>query len=196
MATDFEQLPNGDKTIVGERGSSLSGGQQARIKFVYTLLKFHAQNPLSKITNFSLARAVYKTASIYLLDDPLSAVDARVGGHLFNEVIGAKGCLAKMNATRILVTHQVHFLQEADNIIIIENGQILRQGTYEELANSDLDFAKMLKQQPEEEDLDEEIFIDDGPMMMCKRACSIRKRSVRSSIRSVGLGFVLFDFEF
>ncbi len=54
LKTDFEQLTNGDKTVVGERGASLSGGQKARI---------------------SLARAVYKTASIYLLDDPLSAVD-------------------------------------------------------------------------------------------------------------------------
>lgn len=57
LLTDFEQLPKGDKTVVGERGASLSGGQRARI---------------------SLARAMYKTASIYILDDPLSAVDAHV----------------------------------------------------------------------------------------------------------------------
>ncbi|XP_017091987.2 ATP-binding cassette sub-family C member 4 [Drosophila bipectinata] len=129
LATDFQQLPNGDKTIVGERGASLSGGQRARI---------------------SLARAVYKPATIYLLDDPLSAVDAHVGRHLFDEVIGPKGRLAEQKATRILVTHQVHFLSEADLIVIVDQGKILRQGTYEELVNSDLDFAKLLERPKDE----------------------------------------------
>lgn len=138
LSTDFEQLPNGDKTIVGERGASLSGGQRARI---------------------SLARAVYKTASIYLLDDPLSAVDAHVGKHLFEEVIGPKGRLAQ-NATRILITHQVHFLKEADVIVTIENGRVTHQGTYAELSNTDLDFAKLL-QKIEEEEVKLEV-IDEG----------------------------------
>ncbi|KAH8336344.1 hypothetical protein KR059_002930 [Drosophila kikkawai] len=129
LATDFQQLPSGDKTIVGERGASLSGGQRARI---------------------SLARAVYKPASIYLLDDPLSAVDAHVGRHLFDEVIGPRGRLAQQKATRILVTHQVHFLSEADLIVIVDQGRILRQGTYQELINSDLDFAKLLERPKEE----------------------------------------------
>ncbi|KAH8278513.1 hypothetical protein KR018_004323 [Drosophila ironensis] len=131
LATDFQQLTNGDKTIVGERGASLSGGQRARI---------------------SLARAVYKPASIYLLDDPLSAVDAHVGRHLFDEVIGPRGRLAQEKATRILVTHQVHFLSEADIIVIVDQGRILRQGTYQELINSDLDFAKLLERPKEQED--------------------------------------------
>lgn len=115
-------MPNGDRTVVGERGASLSGGQRARI---------------------SLARAMYKKASIYILDDPLSAVDAHVGKHLFDEVIGPNGFV--QDATRILVTHQVHFLTEADVIVIVENGKITRCGTYTELSNSDLDFAKLLQ---------------------------------------------------
>nr|XP_013101686.1 unnamed protein product [Stomoxys calcitrans]XP_013101693.1 unnamed protein product [Stomoxys calcitrans]XP_013101700.1 unnamed protein product [Stomoxys calcitrans] len=123
LTTDFEQLQNGDKTVVGERGASLSGGQRARI---------------------SLARAIYKPANIYLLDDPLSAVDAHVGRHLFDEVIGPKGRLANEKATRLLVTHQIHFLNEADWIVIVENGRISRQGTCEELLSSELDFAKLL----------------------------------------------------
>ncbi|XP_017873148.1 PREDICTED: multidrug resistance-associated protein 4, partial [Drosophila arizonae] len=131
LTTDFQQLSNGDKTIVGERGASLSGGQRARI---------------------SLARAVYKPASIYLLDDPLSAVDAHVGRHLFDEVIGPRGRLAQQKATRVLVTHQVHFLSEADWIIIVDQGRILRQGTYTELINSDLDFAKLLERPKEADD--------------------------------------------
>lgn len=69
----------------------------------------------------SLARAVYKKADIYLLDDPLSAVDAHVGRHLFTECIGPKGILARQDATRILVTHQVHFLKDADWIVVLRN---------------------------------------------------------------------------
>ncbi|XP_034486075.1 multidrug resistance-associated protein 4-like [Drosophila innubila] len=130
LTTDFQQLSNGDKTIVGERGASLSGGQRARI---------------------SLARAVYKPASIYLLDDPLSAVDAHVGRHLFDEVIGPRGRLAQQKATRVLVTHQVHFLSEADWIVIVDQGRILRQGTYQDLINSELDFAKLLERPKESE---------------------------------------------
>ncbi|XP_017848791.2 multidrug resistance-associated protein 4-like [Drosophila busckii] len=123
LLPDLRQLPDSDATIIGERGASLSGGQRARI---------------------SLARAVYKPASIYLLDDPLSAVDAHVGKHLFDEVIGPRGRLAQQQATRLLVTHQVQFLSEADWIVIVEQGRILRQGTYDDFINSDLDFAKLL----------------------------------------------------
>ncbi|XP_055540970.1 probable multidrug resistance-associated protein lethal(2)03659 isoform X2 [Wyeomyia smithii] len=151
LLTDFEQLPEGDKSTVGERGTSLSGGQRARV---------------------NLARAVYKNASVYLLDDPLSAVDTHVGRHLFDEVMGPKGYLAKQQATRILVTHQVHFLKDADWIIILEHGKILMQGTYEELSKSNLDFGKLLgsteakKETPDEEEIedimDEEIPFIDG----------------------------------
>jgi ATP-binding cassette subfamily C (CFTR/MRP) protein 4 len=63
---DFNQLPYGDLTLVGERGVTLSGGQKARV---------------------NLARAVYHDADIFLLDDPLSAVDATVAAHLFNKFV-------------------------------------------------------------------------------------------------------------
>ncbi|XP_058822715.1 ATP-binding cassette sub-family C member 4-like [Topomyia yanbarensis] len=136
LVTDFDQLLEGDKTVVGERGTSLSGGQRARV---------------------NLARAVYKNASIYLLDDPLSAVDTHVGRHLFDEVMGPKGYLAKQQATRILVTHQVHFLKDADWIVILEHGKILMQGTYQELSQSNLDFGKLLGSNEEKVDtVDEE----------------------------------------
>lgn len=71
--------------------------------------------------NFSLARALYRKSDIYLIDDPLSAVDTRVQSHLFNNCIGPNGFLARQNATRILVTHQVHFLKEADWIVVLNN---------------------------------------------------------------------------
>ncbi|CRK89767.1 CLUMA_CG003444, isoform A [Clunio marinus] len=117
LITDLQQLPHGDKTFVGERGSALSGGQRARV---------------------CLARAVYKNSSIYLLDDPLSAVDSHVGKHLFDECIGPNGYLAKQQATRILVTHQVHLLQGSDWIVVMEQGSILRQGTYNDVMDVNL----------------------------------------------------------
>lgn len=96
LEKDFKQFANGDQTIVGDRGASLSGGQKARI---------------------NLARAVYRDVDIYLLDDPLSAVDIHVSKHLFDECIN--GYL--VNKTRILVTHQVHHLKDADHILILNN---------------------------------------------------------------------------
>lgn len=68
-----------------------------------------------------MARSVYREADVYLLDDPLSAVDAHVGRHLFDEVIGPSGRLARRRATRILVTHQVHFLKEADWVVVLND---------------------------------------------------------------------------
>ena len=96
LEKDFKQLPDGDLTVVGDRGASLSGGQKARI---------------------NLARAIYRNADIYLLDDPLSAVDVHVAKHIYDSCI--KDYLAKK--TRILVTHQVHYLKDADNVIILNN---------------------------------------------------------------------------
>ncbi|XP_064556495.1 probable multidrug resistance-associated protein lethal(2)03659 isoform X2 [Drosophila montana] len=119
LENDLELLPQGDKTIVGERGASLSGGQKARI---------------------SLARAVYRRADIYLLDDPLSAVDTHVGRHLFDQCM--RGYLR--SELVILVTHQLQFLELADLIVIINKGQISAMGTYTTMQRSGLDFAQLL----------------------------------------------------
>ncbi|XP_064395751.1 ATP-binding cassette sub-family C member 10-like [Halichondria panicea] len=100
---DLLVLPGGDLTEVGENGVTLSGGQKARI---------------------SLARAVYQDKSVYLLDDPLSAVDAHVGAHLFTHCI--MGLLARK--TRILATHHIRFLSEAHTVVAMENGRIVSYG--------------------------------------------------------------------
>ncbi|XP_040836568.1 multidrug resistance-associated protein 1-like isoform X1 [Ochotona curzoniae] len=110
LLPDLEQLPNGDQTEVGERGVTLSGGQKQRV---------------------SLARAVYSGADVYLLDDPLSAVDVHVGKQLFENVIGSSGLLR--NKTRILVTHNLTLLPQVDLIVVMENGQIAQVGTYQDL---------------------------------------------------------------
>ena len=69
------------------------------------------------ICYFSLHRAIYKEAAVYILDDPLSAVDAHVGRHLFEDCI----CDFLQHKTRLLVTHQLQYLQSVDNILILNN---------------------------------------------------------------------------
>ncbi|KAG0359163.1 hypothetical protein BG005_001263 [Podila minutissima] len=110
LAQDLEMLPARDQTEIGERGINLSGGQKQRV---------------------SLARAAYLDADIYLLDDPLSAVDAHVDQHLWQNLIGPHGLLK--NKTRLLVTHAIHHLEEADQIIVMKDGTISEMGSLTEL---------------------------------------------------------------
>ncbi|KAK2579975.1 hypothetical protein KPH14_012235 [Odynerus spinipes] len=139
LLKDFEQLPYGDKTLVGDRGTTLSGGQRARI---------------------NLARAVYKNADIYLLDDPLSAVDTHVSKHLFDECIN--GYLK--NKTRILVTHQIQYLNNCDYIIILNNGKVENEGTIEDLQSNNINSLKLLvNDKSEEKVLVKENSIDSTP---------------------------------
>lgn len=76
---------------------------------------------------------MYRKAELYLLDDPLSAVDNHVQLNLFTECIGPRGILAKQKATRILVTHQIHFLKNVDWLIVMNNGKIMAQGHPQDL---------------------------------------------------------------
>lgn len=103
LEDDFRSLPGGDYAGVGEGGTTLSGGQRARI---------------------ALARAVYQDKPTYLLDDILSAVDPHVARIVFSKCI--MGLLK--NKTRLLCTHHRQFLQAADWILVLENGQISMQG--------------------------------------------------------------------
>ncbi|XP_074034740.1 ATP-binding cassette sub-family C member 4 isoform X2 [Leptinotarsa decemlineata] len=131
LEKDFDQFPEGDKSIVGERGVSLSGGQRARINF---------------------ARAIYRKADVYLMDDPLSAVDTQVGRSLFDE------CIIKHlgGKTRILVTHQLQYLKKVDLIVVINEGKIEAQGNFEDLSKSELDFTKILGDHKESDKPDAE----------------------------------------
>ncbi|XP_073399008.1 multidrug resistance-associated protein 1 [Dendrobates tinctorius] len=122
LLPDLEILPSGDRTEIGEKGVNLSGGQKQRV---------------------SLARAVYCNADVYLLDDPLSAVDAHVGKHIFDKVIGPKGLLK--DKTRILVTHGVSYLPQMDSIIVMVDGKITEIGSYQDLLKQDGAFAEFLR---------------------------------------------------
>ncbi|NXS67639.1 MRP5 protein, partial [Pandion haliaetus] len=99
LRPDLAILPNGDLTEIGERGANLSGGQRQRI---------------------SLARALYSDRNIYILDDPLSALDAHVGNHIFNSAI-RKHLKSK---TVLFITHQLQYLVDCDEVIFMKEGCI------------------------------------------------------------------------
>ncbi|XP_059143338.1 multidrug resistance-associated protein 1-like [Physella acuta] len=134
LKPDLEILPGGDLTEIGEKGINLSGGQKQRV---------------------SMARAVYSDADIYLLDDPLSAVDSHVGKHIFEKVISSNNGLLK-NKTRVLVTHGVHWLPQVDKIVVMTDGRISEVGSYEQLLSHDGPFAQFLKTYLTQEVNDEE----------------------------------------
>lgn len=124
LTIDLAVLPDGDKTIVGEKGISLSGGQKARL---------------------SLARAVYSRADLYLLDDPLAAVDEHVSTHLIDHVLGPNGLLK--TKTKVLATNKITALSIADSVTLLENGEIIQQGTFKEITRAvDSPLSKLIKE--------------------------------------------------
>ncbi|KAF9113374.1 hypothetical protein BGX27_001702 [Mortierella sp. AM989] len=123
LEPDIAMLPAGDLTEIGERGINLSGGQKQRV---------------------SLARAAYSNSDIYLLDDPLSAVDAHVDRHLWRHLIGPTGLLK--DKARILVTHGIHHLKDVDTVMMIKDGKVASQGTYSELIAEKQMFYLLIKE--------------------------------------------------
>ncbi|KAK3836760.1 MAG: hypothetical protein J3R72DRAFT_200095 [Linnemannia gamsii] len=123
LRPDLDMLPAGDQTEIGERGINLSGGQKQRV---------------------SLARAAYQDADIYLLDDPLSAVDAHVDQHLWRELIGPQGLLK--DKTRVLVTHGIHHLEEVDQIVVLKDGMVSEMGDYRHLTQARGAFYHLMKE--------------------------------------------------
>lgn len=132
MDIDMKLLSNGIETEIGERGQTLSGGQQARI---------------------NMARALYSKPELLILDDVLSAVDPEVANHLFRRsVLGYLGRFGDMynydenqlafpprpNKRSVLMTlNQLHLLPQFDHVIVVNDGEIIEQGTYQELMSLD-----------------------------------------------------------
>ncbi|KAI1309528.1 hypothetical protein EDD11_004077 [Mortierella claussenii] len=123
LRPDLKMLSAGDQTEIGERGINLSGGQKQRV---------------------SLARAAYQDADVYLFDDPLSAVDAHVDQHLWQNLIGPEGLLK--DKTRLLVTHGIHHLEHVDQIVVIKDGVISEKGGYQRLLQEHGAFYQLIKE--------------------------------------------------
>ncbi|KAM8769319.1 ATP-binding cassette sub-family C member 5 isoform 2-T4 [Acanthopagrus schlegelii] len=118
LRPDLARLPNADLTEIGERGANLSGGQRQRI---------------------SLARALYSDRDVYILDDPLSALDAHVANHIFRNAIRKQ----LYQKTIIFVTHQLQYLSDCDDVILMREGTILEHGTHDNLMKLNRDYAAM-----------------------------------------------------
>ncbi|NWW21215.1 MRP3 protein, partial [Falcunculus frontatus] len=152
LKTDLEVLPGGDQTEIGEKGINLSGGQRQRV---------------------SLARAVYSSSDIFLLDDPLSAVDSHVAKHIFDKVIGPDGVLK--GKTRILVTHGISFLPQVDYIIVLVDGRISEMGSYQDLLKQNKAFAEFLRNYALDEDIeeDEPTMLEEEEVLLAEDTLSI-----------------------
>ncbi|KAJ3711222.1 P-loop containing nucleoside triphosphate hydrolase protein [Lentinula raphanica] len=122
LSPDFALLPQGDLTEVGEKGITLSGGQRARI---------------------ALARAVYARADLVLLDDCLAAVDSHVARHIFTQVIGPQGLLA--SKARILVTNNIAFVKQFDQLVYLRRGIILESGDYTSLMAAEGEVSRLIR---------------------------------------------------
>ncbi|XP_040929539.1 multidrug resistance-associated protein 5 isoform X3 [Betta splendens] len=107
-----------EQNEIGERGANLSGGQRQRI---------------------SLARALYSDRDIYILDDSLSALDAHVANHIFRNAIRKQLC----HKTVVFVTHQLQYLVDCDDIVLMREGNIVEQGNHDDLMKLNGDYAAM-----------------------------------------------------
>lgn len=121
LERDVEQFPHGYDTYLGERGVTLSGGQKQRT---------------------AIARAVFKDPTILILDDALSAVDTYTEEEILRR-------LKKVMDTRtsLLISHRVSTVQHADNIVVLDDGQIVEQGTHDALVQLDGLYAAMYRRQ-------------------------------------------------
>uniref|UniRef100_A0A7N0T3Q1 ABC-type xenobiotic transporter n=1 Tax=Kalanchoe fedtschenkoi TaxID=63787 RepID=A0A7N0T3Q1_KALFE len=134
---DLDLLPGHDLTEIGERGVNISGGQKQRV---------------------SMARAVYSNSDVYIFDDPLSALDAHVGRQVFKKCIKEE----LQGKTRVLVTNQLHFLPMVDRIIVMCDGMIKEDGTFEELSKHGLLFQKLMENAGKLEEQMEEKEVSDN----------------------------------
>ncbi|XP_037090845.1 multidrug resistance-associated protein 5-like [Pollicipes pollicipes] len=119
LRTDLEMMEHGDLSEIGDRGLNLSGGQKQRI---------------------NMARAVYAAADIYLLDDPLSAVDSNVGKHIFNHCV--RGHLS--GKTVLLVSHGAQYLSQCDEVLMMKEGRLVERGTHAELMERRGEYFKLV----------------------------------------------------
>lgn len=128
LATDIESFPHGFETVIGERGLTLSGGQKQRT---------------------AIARAILRNPRILILDDALSSVDTVTEEKILN------GLAAVMkNRTTLLISHRVSTVQNADCIVVLNQGRVVETGTHEQLQARGGYYAELYQKQLLEEELE------------------------------------------
>ncbi|KAL9122393.1 MAG: hypothetical protein Q9187_001059 [Circinaria calcarea] len=155
LRPDLEMLPNGDMTEIGERGITVSGGQKQRL---------------------NIARAIYFDSDIVLMDDPLSAVDAHVGRHIFDKAI----CGLLKDKCRILATHQLHVLSRCDRIIWLQDGRIETIDTFDNLMKYNEGFQKMMATTAQEEIVEKEDTVNEDEVEDEKKSVARKKKAKKS----------------
>ncbi|KAG2373418.1 hypothetical protein C9374_012157 [Naegleria lovaniensis] len=164
LETDFSQLMASDLTIIGEKGINLSGGQKTRV---------------------SLARSFYSDTDVYILDDPLSAVDVHTADHILEH--GIFGLLK--NKTVVMVSNHIHFIQKAHKIVVIEGGSITQQGTFDQLYNDPTnesfrnlinEFSKVNAEKAEQEKEEKDLFDYDATSVDEQESSSTLETSILS----------------
>ncbi|RCK73087.1 MAG: Lipid A export ATP-binding/permease protein MsbA [Ignavibacteriae bacterium] len=128
LSKDVNEFPKNFDTVIGERGITLSGGQKQRV---------------------SIARAIIRDPKILILDDALSSVDTYT-----EEAILKKLKEIMKNRTSIIISHRISTVKDADLIIVLHNGQIVEQGTHEELLESGKIYKDLYNKQLLEEELE------------------------------------------
>ncbi|MCJ1261370.1 hypothetical protein MMC22_001234 [Lobaria immixta] len=154
LRPDLEMLPHSDQTEIGERGITISGGQKQRL---------------------NIARAIYFNSDIVIMDDPLSAVDAHVGRHIFDRAI----CGLMKDKCRILATHQLHVLHRCDRIIWMREGRIETIDTFDNLMKYDEGFQKMMASTAKEEKTEDEFV--EGKVVDQKKEAKKRKAAKKGA---------------
>ncbi|XP_054165162.1 multidrug resistance-associated protein 1-like [Oppia nitens] len=169
LEQDLRQLSAGDQTEIGEKGINLSGGQKQRV---------------------SLARAVYSDADLYLLDDPLSAVDSHVGKHLMQEVLDSRTGILK-NKTRILVTNQLFVLPNVDLIVVLNDGNITAIGSYDYLMNENKEFYDLVKQYSVNNENNDNVYLKYAKQMSIMLSTLTIVFLIISAAVTIGINFWL-----
>ncbi|KAJ3251911.1 Canalicular multispecific organic anion transporter 2 [Boothiomyces macroporosus] len=140
LVKDINSFEDGINSMLGESGINLSGGQKARV---------------------SLARCIYSEADIYLLDDPLAALDAYVGRQVFERAV--KGELA--GKTVLLSTHQLQYMNQMDKIIVLDKGQVVEFGTFDELKNTENGIFKNMIENHKYDDIEEFAGVEEEELL-------------------------------
>ncbi|KAK2591549.1 hypothetical protein QQS21_010769 [Conoideocrella luteorostrata] len=173
---DLARLSDGDKTVVGSRGVNISGGQRQRL---------------------ALARLVYSGASIAVLDDTFSALDGTTESQLIENLLGPQGWFRKAKITAFVITNSAQHFHYADQVVLLEHGQIAIQGDWRSLKSHMYEMPEFT--------LGDGDFANKGPLAWNRQPIATKQASEQASeqdicrstgdmslysyyIRSVGLG--------